>query len=292
MPEETTAQKEGSESPPHGPEGNPPPGNGGTRSRRKKILVPVVLAVIGLTAILVAWLYVYPRRADATPAASGQLQITGNSSWVNSHLVGIWYTVEQVHPDVARITVTVGVPGARIPRGAHVVIQLSQPHVYQPHVSQPHGLTVLQCFPRCYRGGDSAAAVAYFGHPAPASAYFVVKAPGFEVAANGATAAVSFPEVIFTGTHQVTMNLAYEGGIPAANSYDWSSYPATLVSKSDVEWVEPVAPGPATMTNGRVVSGVSHAAQTHDSNFILAAGVLFGIGGSALVAAAQEALHD
>jgi len=52
----------------------------------------------------------------------------------------------------------------------------------------------------------------------------------------------------------------------------------------------------STHANGNTISriavGTNHAAQQRDSDFTLIAGILFGIGGSALIAAFQEALHD
>jgi len=45
------------------------------------------------------------------------------------------------------------------------------------------------------------------------------------------------------------------------------------------------------ITPSRIVIGINYAAQTRHDNLVLATGILFGIGGGALVAAIQEALH-
>jgi hypothetical protein len=83
--------------------------------------------------------------------------------------------------------------------------------------------------------------------------------------------------------------------ISSANTYDWSSTPPVELTNSRAVWAEQVSPGTALapgFAQPRVASGINHAAETHDSNLILAAGVLFGLAGGALVAAVQEALHD
>jgi hypothetical protein len=135
---------------------------------------------------------------------------------------------------------------------------------------------------------------AYFNRSdGTADAFFDIKG-SFGVAANGATAAVTFPEVDWNGTRPTEIDLSYP--VPSAPSYDWSSYPATSLTNSTAVWTEPptsldVLRLTAT-TPSKVVTGVNHAAQQRDSNLTLLAGILFGIGGGALVAAVQEALHD
>jgi hypothetical protein len=320
MPDESTAQSEEPENPPASPEGNRPPADGSshsawaarvtaslpaaakpTRSRRKKILVPVVLAVIGL-ALLAAGFLMYPRRAEAPAPTSDTLAVMGAGSYVNtryanSHMKAIYYTVQQLHPDVARLTIDVVLDGTSVPHGAQLLIQLNW-------LSRRGGFTVLRCSPLCTTSFQPTTALPYIRSPvggggvSTATAYFVLKAHSYGVAANGATAAVAFPQVSFAGTQQATMTLTFTN-IPAANTYDWSSYPPSNVNNFGTEWVEPVTPGnPANLllgtavTNGRVVTGINHTAQAHDSTFTLVVGVLFGIAGGALVAAVQEALHD
>jgi hypothetical protein len=173
--------------------------------------------------------------------------------------------------------------GSRRP-GARAGIQLSQ----------LGAATVTRCSPSCTEGAPGTwNAEPYFGTDGIATAYFWVKARSFAVAANGATAEVAFPSLLFTGVDPTEVGLFYH--IPSANSYDWSSTPATTLTSSRASWTEPVTPSTAYtlgVTQPRVASGTNRAAETHDSNFTLAAGVLFGLGGGALVAAVQEALHD
>ena len=137
--------------------------------------------------------------------------------------------------------------------------------------------------PRFYPSGG--------GRPPTATAIFEVQAHSYEVAANGASAAVGLPQLDYSGTRQAELFLHYQ--FPSASSYDWSSFPADFTPEpSSVTWSETLPPSLfPSVTSARVASGINHSAETHDSNFTLAAGVLFGLGGGAFVAAVQEALH-
>jgi hypothetical protein len=285
------------ESPRHSPESSPPPAADSARSAwaarvtatppaatrparspRKLILVPVVLAVIGL-ALLLAGFLVYPRRAGLPAPVPGFVVISANSSYVNAHISLIYFTVDQVHPDVAVVTIEVDL-WPSMPPGARLDIQLDEV-----------GATVTQCSPYCSEK-DVAPAVwdakPYFQYRS-AMARFSLKAHSLGVAANGAAAEVAFPGLYFTGTQPTNLVLTYS--IPSADSYDWSPYPPTsILFGSQAVWYEPVIHGFQTVA--RIASGVNHAAETTDGTLTLVAGVLFGLGGGALVAAAQEALHD
>jgi hypothetical protein len=284
MTEEPIVENAEPKSPPHSPEGNPPPSVTPIRSRRKKILVPIVLAVIGL-ALLLGGFLTYPRRPQPSAPLSGFVSVVGFSRYVDAHMGLIFYTVDQLHPDLSRVTVQV-LMGSSPPPGARADMQLS-------------GLgatTVTRCSPSCTEMGGPPGtwdAEPYFATDWAATAYFFVRARSFAVAANGATAEAAFPGLIFTGSHPTVVRLTYH--IPSANTYDWSSTPAATLTSSRAVWTEPVTPGTAFMqgvTQPRVATGINHAAETHDSTLTLWAGVLFGLGGGALVAAVQEALHD
>ncbi len=308
MPEETTAQSEGPDSAPHSPQGNPPSADGSARgaratrvradapaatgparSRRKKILVPTVLGAIGVAVIAVG-LWMYPQRHEVSAPSVPTMSIFGSSPYVNDHMQIIYYTVWQDRPGVARVEVDVQLGGSpyvnggySVPRGARTTIEFTA------------GARILACSPNCSltEGEGVGSTSPLFQHagslPPTATAVFDVRARNYQVAANGVTAAVGLPDLVFYGTSQAELELDYRN-FPSADSYDWSSLPGEVIHKSDVFWSESVLPG--GVTSARVVTGVNQAAQQQDSNFTLAAGVLFGIGGSALVAAAQEALHD
>jgi hypothetical protein len=297
MTEKPTVESAEPESPPHGPQSTPPPAADGAlsawtarvtanppavttrrRPRWKKILVPVVLAVIGL-ALLLAGFLIYPRRAGFPAPVSDFVNISSKSSYVNAHMGLIYYTVDQVHPDVARVTIDVQM-GSHVPRGPRLSIQLDV----------LGAATVTHCSPSCSEV-DVAPAVLdtepYFQY-GTATAYFSLKARSLEVAANGATAEVAFPGLYFTGTKPASLILSYD--IPSGNSYDWSPNPPDFFSGSSAAWYDNVALGHETPS--LVATGINHTAQTHDSTLTLVVGILFGIAGGALVAAVQEALHD
>jgi hypothetical protein len=308
MTEKPTVKSAEPESPPHGPESNPPPAVGSarsawaarvaanpqaaarpTRSRRKKILVPAVLGVIG-AAVIVVGLWMYPRRAEVSAPALTIMQITGSSPYINDHMQVITYTVAQARPDVAHVDIALQLGGpphhagpggyTRVPRGAYATIKFWS------------GTRMLHCSPSCtlYQTTGVAKAPFLLG---VAFADFYVRARSYEVAANGVTAAVGLPELDSSGTRQAVLYLSYRN-FPSYGSYDWSSFPAEQ-GLFGVLWQEAVPPGSRLLigvTSARVAAGVNHAAQQRDSNLTLAAGILFGIGGGALVAAVQEALHD
>jgi hypothetical protein len=160
---------------------------------------------------------------------------------------------------------------------------------------------MLDCSPRCFLEGlkpaTEVARPQFQGSPPTAAATFYVRARSYGVAANGATAAVGFPELDYSATRQAALHLTYQS-FPSATSYDWSSLPSEPIDKTlGPTWSETLLPGNAQLilsggTSGRVATGVNPTAQQRDSNFTLAVGILIGIGGSALVAAVQEALHD
>jgi hypothetical protein len=234
---------------------------------------------------------------------------------VSSHLALIEYTVDQVHPDIARLTIQLVLQLPQLPsrdlvarfrtppRGAQAQIGISVPD------RGTGGPIIIRCSPSCAIGGTfinngsphlqaetTADTAPYFTFDGTATAYFVVKAHSFGVASNGLTAEVAFPQISLTGTRRPTAILTYQ--IPSASSYDWSSVPTSLVpSNSRALWTEAVTPGnQLTSQTGippaaPVASGINHTAQTHDSTLTLIVGIMFGIGGSAIIAAVQEARH-
>jgi hypothetical protein len=287
MTEKPTVTRVEPESPPHSPESSPPPAATPQRSRRKKILVPVVLAAVGLALLLVGFL-TYPRRAEPPAPSLGFLDIQGISvsqpDYVSRHIQDINIYVDQVHPDVARLTIqiTLTVP---VRHGQQALIGIS-------HL----GGAVMHCSPSCNKEvAGHAYAEPYVRSDRTATAHFWVKAHSLGVAANGVTAAAAFPTLITQGTLPAIMGVFYN--IPSASSYDWSSDPPVSLSNSHIEWDESVIPNQPPDNEGRptfaqVATGINHAAESHDNTLTLFAGVLFGLGGGALVAAVQEALHD
>jgi hypothetical protein len=263
-------------------------------------LVPAVLAVIGL-ALLLAGFFAYPRRAESAAPISGYVVVSGIGlarNYVNSHIQTVYYTVDQLHPDIARLTVRLLLSGDSVPHGAQVRIHIRDGPGLVPGVPAV-GVPITHCSPSpCHVNQpfpNEALSAPHFASDGTATAYFFVKAQSFGVAVNGVTAAAAFPALFTPGTRPATLVLTYQ--IPSASSYDWSSYPPTGLDNSRAVWAEPLTAQQMPVaglggTLARVATGINHAAETHDSTLTLLAGVLFGLGGGALVAAVQEALHD
>jgi hypothetical protein len=207
------------------------------------------------------------------------------SDFVNRHIGEIFIEVDQVHPDVARLVIQIQLMSvANMPHGERALIGIDNP-----------GGGIMHCSPSCANNPGSSTAAPYVTLDGTAAASFSVKAHSFGVAANGVTAEAAFPQLTFTGTQPAIMRVAYQ--IPSASSYDWSSYPPFALTNSRAVWQEPVVPNQGQLFGGsltvsRIATGINHAAEAHDSTLTLIAGILFGLGGGALVAAVQEALHD
>jgi len=325
MEEELPVESAESESPPHVPGSNPAPAADGARSvpRRprhlaradwaarvaanpltasrptqswwKKILVPAVLFVIG-AAVIVVGLLMYPRRPGVSTPALPTLGIRSQSAFVDEHIELIYYVVRQAGP-VAHVLVGVQLGGPNYAAGGHIRV----PHGVTAVISFVAGPPVLHCSPACKpasKGNVANATSQFVVGPSGvqvAIADFVVRARSYGVAANGATEAIGFPSVDYSGTHQAEAEFGFYY-VPSVRSYDWSSLPPEEITKKLVTWQESILPGNAFLltgvTNARVATGVNHSAQDRDSFLTVVAGVLFGIGGAAIVAAVPEALRD
>jgi hypothetical protein len=250
------------------------------RSRRKKVLTPLVLAVLGLV-LLVAAFILYPRTAEPSAPASTRLDITSPSNYVSSHIVGISYTVDQVQPDVARLTISLALD-IRGPYGSVKALL---------GVTPPAGTTVVDCSRRHCNGKTWVSRLS-FTFPGVSTAHVFVKAPNFGVTSNGVSVAAAIPEIAFTGSKGANLTAKYH--IPSADSYDWSADPPSTLSNSGAVWTEDVLPGSiynSGDTAGRVASGINHTAQANDDTKTFIAGALLGLAGGALLSAVQEALH-
>jgi hypothetical protein len=110
------------------------------------------------------------------------------------------------------------------------------------------------------------------------------------VSSNDLNAYAALPQVSYqlsgTGLTAPTLLATYQ--IPAAAAYDWSAFPAALVSISAATWREPLVKG---NTPGRVAAGINYAAQSRTHYLTFLSALVLGIAGGAIVAAIQEALH-
>lgn len=103
------------------------------------------------------------------------------------------------------------------------------------------------------------------------------------------TAEVPFPEVRVTGlaAGPQSLSIQYDTN-PSANSCDWSADPAQILETSRAEWEVPLQ---NATTPSQIVIGTNHRPQ-RVSNVTLIAGLLFGIGGSALIDREKDASPD
>jgi hypothetical protein len=292
------------ESPSPGPaDDRPPLPAAHERSRWKKILAPIVLTVLGLALLLLAFVE-YPRAAaqlPIPPSSSVDIYPSPPVSSVNYSISSVDYTVDQVRPDIAAVTLTFTLSGLSPRNVAGFVPALT--------VSTPSGTRAEMCIPaKCknfevhgvppdsisgFRAGLRFSNVQFFAFDqgilkhGQAIVNFVVKARNFGLAFNGLTVSAAIPEIVYAGSGSPpTLFTTYY--LPKASSYDWPSYPAYSENKSSAEWEEALISGD---TVGRAAVGTNQARQASDNFKTFLAGFLIGIGGAAILSAVQEGLH-
>jgi hypothetical protein len=253
------------------------------RSRLSKILTPLALFILGVFLGLVAFFVVYPAPETGIPAPNySSLSINTNAA-----IYSVVYSVVQISPGTAELQVSMreqfGIAGRSSTALATPTVQ----------VILPLGFTFQNChFPYCANRPTLYGSIWYKPltfESGTATAVFPVNSSRFGVNFNGVNAFAAIPEVSYQyrfGLTTPTLLAEYE--IPSASSYDWSSFPTAMVSKSAAVWQESIAKGD---TAGRVASGVNHARETRDANLTFLAGALLGLGGGAILSAVQEALH-
>jgi hypothetical protein len=248
-----------------------------SRPRWKKILTPIVLALIGVVLFLVAIaLYSSPGELPTPPYATVGV--------VSLRPIGdIIYAAQQVSPSIAMVTIKVDLPGgtANPTAGTEIAKAVFFPPIgikfqtcSSPCESAPDGMEMSWAKPLILEKNDYAEAT-----------YFV-KDNDFGLTYNGIDASAAIPEVYYKGPGTPTLQAQYD--IPSASSYDWSSFPALYANDIFATWEEPVANG---RVPGRAAVGINHAEQASDDNKTFFAGALIGLAGGALLSAVQEALH-
>jgi len=260
----------------------------GSRRPWKKILTPIVLALIG--GGLVLWavvLYRSPSEPSATPFATLEVKSL-------SEVGKIAYRVTPESPSITRISAEIQLTFGTRGRPA----KFSDQYII---VYLPPGVTFQTCpqgyctFLRQRNQYESYLPLKFktvtSGLPKPteeAVADFFVRADGFGYSFNAITALAAIPQVFYEGPGlQPTLTTAYDNA-PDASSYDWSAFPPEASNSIGAVWDEPVVSG---ATQGRVAVGINHANQEKENKETFIAGALLGLAGGAFVAAAQEALH-
>jgi hypothetical protein len=269
------------------------------------------LIILGVGLIALGFL-VYPHRAQPAPPAATQVSIISHDRAVNSNLTFVHYTITQ-GPASASVQITVWVN----PKGVPFNLASGRPGPLVTVMLEQTNAPVIRCSPQCApvtvcsvtrchkattdldHGAQTRAPLYKAGAAgAAATATFFVKSPSFGMAANGLNAAVELPAVYLSATKPVL--LVDHTPVPSAALYDWSDFPPLALTSPCCIWREPVAAGDVPKAEGlpagagafmsaRVVPAVDGQAQNHDNLMILVVGVLFGIGGGAIVAGLQSA---
>jgi hypothetical protein len=260
------------------------------RWRRKKIVTPIVLAVVGVALGIMA-VVLYPSRTQLPAPTYSVLHL-----YSKLPVATITYQVYQVSPATAEMRISVllaSTPNA--PAGAQGSLR----------VFPPIGITFHPCLtPFCQNEGsnnyvwDQALTFRLTKGPGAlpdttrlgmnAFVDIFVAAQGYGVTSDGATASAAIPKLLYTGPGTVSLVTQYN--IPSANDYDWAAFPPAFADGSKAEWLE-------QMNSGNVIpdvdaAGTDHATQARDGDLTFGAGALVGLAGGALLAALQTALSD
>ena len=201
-----------------------------TRSLSKKVLAPVTLAVIGVALLVGAIsLYTSPTDVPAPPYATIELATAFPVQF-------IFYTVRQLSPTIAQVTIQVALYKAAPPSKAPAAgiglilppgaLFRTCPRLYCSRTFDSYEWRQsLQFSPFNYGGGAPALETAFVN--------LFVRAHSFGQASNGATAAAAMPNIRI-GTFPTTPPLATQYTatlltryyISSANSYDWAAFPS------------------------------------------------------------------
>jgi hypothetical protein len=259
------------------------------RSATRRYWTLLFLLVVGFAAIVLG-IWIQPFTPTETPAFAGDLSVESSSHWINDHVSDIHYTVDQAHPMVAIVTVEVDLRNnghpVIVPPGPDMSVEMSGFDSW-----------IINCSPHCslsndQNGNDANSGTAYvhFLRTGIATASFRMEDARWGTAQNAVNAAVAFPQLTSTATKTVILHLS--SPIRDGINYDWSPYPPSgFTGTGGVSWDTPIPPSAqyegTSITPARVVSGVNSDAQGHNNDVTLLVGVLFGVGGSALVGAVQ-----
>lgn len=264
------------------PDGTAPLSRKRERSWRQKVMIPLVLAVVGLAMLLAGWL-LYPSGAGNPTPGYSEL-ILQSAVPVNY----IEYGVNRVSAGSVSMSVS--------------VVLLQKTAVSARAASLQVWLPIGDTFAHCRGGGchvlsSGQQETSYWTQPltfrpsssgSAATVGFTVKAPDFGATFDGVDASAAIPEVRFCCAAKVLPVLQAGYPIRSASQYDWTSYEPEDTTSHSAVWQEQLTVGD---TPSRVAVGINHAGQAHNDLLSLLAGTLLGLGGATLLSAVQETLH-
>jgi hypothetical protein len=288
--EHIAASSQEPESAATGPGGNePPPPKAHWRARLNKFRSPLFLLAIGILLLGIAWA-VYPSPETGIPLPAYPTV----TIYTNAAIYQVRYSVIQVSPatDILQIMVEqqTGIGGGTSGTPVSPSVQ----------VTLPLGFIFQGCHPyQCHNDPTTYGSSWYEPlnfRPAWATVDFRVSASSFGVNFDDVNAYAAIPEIDYQyrfGLTTPTLFAQYQ--IASAASYDWSAFPAASVTSTTAQWHEPIVEsgtaGAYGVTAGRIASGVDHPREALDQDLTFLAGALLGLGGGAVLAAFQEALH-
>jgi hypothetical protein len=123
---------------------------------------------------------------------------------------------------------------------------------------------------------------------------FVVSNVHLGFAGNGESAVADLPTVLGGGPAVTDEILYMRYQVQDAAAYDWST-PPLVVAAGRVAWSEPLTVFSSSAISAEAqpseITGTNHAAEAQDNRDTFISGILLGVAGAAVIAAAQEGLH-
>ena len=254
--------------------------------RNEKLRSSVSLTLVGIAILLGAYGVYNSRATEISSPRYVRFAVTAPIP-----LSTITYSARQISPTTANVTIELF--SWQSPQ--------TGPGIPELMVQPPLGTTLLECGNACktttyYHYITSTWTMALTEKSSSknlgnvsARAQFQIHTRNFNTTVNfnGVTASAAIPEVTYKGRGNPTILTIYD--FPSAESYDWSSFPPVARYPDEAQWQEVKA---TEVTPSRLAVGTNNDGKSYDDFKLFIAGALVGIGGGALVAAFQEALHD
>ena len=260
-------------------------------SRHKRPYISITLAVIGL-AILPLAFWVLPS-GDQPPTPSAPLVSIGTNAPVND----MTYQVVRKGPSRYLLSVILQTSSVVTPKDskdntANVEIFLPRRWEFGPCVGSKSACVGRPAagVPKGRVPYPGTVRVWHIGFPystTEARLVIFIKGRDFGYTSNSVTENVAMPQVEFSDPVNLRLSVVYQD-LPSLENYDWSSFPPTTETRTYAGWFELIMNG---NVQARMATGIDHGAQTRENRDTFLAGALVGIAGSALIGAAQEAIH-